>query len=288
MNRQDAFERVSGISRTEFRDRYVAKSRPVILTDAVRGWPAMKKWSLDFFEQRYGDRLVGGEYIDQVTIGEAVRKIRASVIGGGPAPYIHQVPIPKQLPDLLEDISPPPAYVEQDRMASRLMPKSFRYSKGNVELFIGGPGAGFSLLHYDLYHLHAFTVEIAGHKAFRIFAPEDAPYLYTNPEHPQLSQLPNGFDVDLQRFPAFAKASPIDFVLAPGEMLFVPSGWWHMTKMSEVTISVAYNTLDEHNWSGFTDDYRRGVTLDGRMSAIGRLRRAYLRGIGVAFRARGM
>jgi histone arginine demethylase JMJD6 len=178
------------------------------------------------------------------------------------------------------------AYVERDRMQSRLMPRSFRFLHGNLELFIGGPGAGFGVLHYDIYHLHSFTVQLVGHKDFRLFAPADTRHLYPHPEHPHTSQLPDAFTVETTQFPEFAKATPIDVTLGPGETLCVPSGWWHTTKMSEVAISVAYNTLDAYNWPRFASDYERGHLQ--RKGVRRWLRSGYLRGIGGLFLARGM
>lgn len=283
---QNRVERAQGVSPAQFQERYAARCVPVILTDLMSEWPAMRKWSLDFFEERFGDRRVGGgSAVAASTMGEGIRKIRASLHNGEVAPYLHQIPIPKQLPELFEDLVPPIVHVTRDRMGSRLMPRAFRYLDGNSELFIGGPGAGFSLLHYDLYHQHVFIAQVLGRKVFRVFSPADSACVYPDPEHPHVSRIPNAFAVEPERFPAFAGASPIDFVLNPGEVVFVPSGWWHTTKMTDVTISVAWNTLDRHCWSGFVDDYRRGVQ---RAGIRGRLRTAYVRGIHAAFLARGM
>jgi histone arginine demethylase JMJD6 len=282
---QNRVERAEGISAAEFRRRYVARGLPVIFTDLLTAWRARQTWSRDFFEERFGDRLVGGRgTCAEMTLGEGIRKIRASLHTGEVAPYIHQLPIPTQLPEIIDDMSPFIPYAAEDRMRSPLMPRTFRYREGSVELFIGGPKAGFSLLHYDLYHQHVFIAQVVGHKIFRMFAPSDTLYLYPDADHPHASGLNDAFDVDLGRFPAFAGASPIDFVLDPGEVLFVPAGWWHATRMEEVTISVARNTLDRYSWPGFVADYRRGVWPAG---VGGRLRAAYVSSLGNAFLALG-
>jgi hypothetical protein len=282
----ESIPRRQGGSPAAFLDEYASRSRAVILTDAITGWPALRRWSLDFFEQRYGDRMVGNESaVERTKLGEGIRRIRDSLVSGQPAPYLHQIPIPRQLPELHADISPPIPYVTRDRMGSRLMPRAFRFVQGNIELFIGGPRAGFSLLHYDLYHQHAFIAQVVGEKHFRVFSPRDSAYVYPDAQHPHTSRVTNAFEPDLAKFPEMARATPIDFVLRPGEVLFVPAGWWHVTRMSEVTISVAWNTLDQHNWPGFVADYRRGIQSEG---IRGQLKAAYVQGLGALFRARGM
>jgi histone arginine demethylase JMJD6 len=218
-------------------------------------------------------------------MGDGIRRIRRSLATGDSAPYMHQIRLPDQLPELLPDIQPPIPYVVRDRMTSRLMPRSFRHVDGNIELFISGPRTGFSTLHYDLYHQHAFIAHVFGEKHFRVFSPSDSPHVYVNPEHPHTSQVPDAFNLDLGRFPLMSRATPIDFVLRPGEVLFVPAGWWHVTRMHEVTISVAWNTLDRSNWPGFVADYQRGVRSEG---ARGRLKAAYVQALGPLFSARGM
>jgi hypothetical protein len=283
---QDSVPRRRGVSRAEFFEEHVSRSAPVILTDAISRWPALQRWSLDDFERRFSDRMVGGgSAVSMTSMGEGIRRIRKSLSGGEPAPYMHQIRLPDQLPELLADILPPIPYVVHDRMTSRLMPRSFRHVEGNIELFISGPRTGFSALHFDLYHQHAFIAQVFGEKHFRVFAPKDSRYVYVNPEHPHTSMVPDAFHPDLAKFPAMAQATPIDFVLRPGEVLFVPEGWWHVTRMHEVTISVAWNTLDRTNWPGFVADYRRGVLSEG---ARGLLKAAYVQALGPLFDARGM
>src|SRR4051794_37581525 len=51
-------ERIAPPSPAEFEARYVKASRPVILRGAIDDWPAMKRWSLPQFKERFGDREV--------------------------------------------------------------------------------------------------------------------------------------------------------------------------------------------------------------------------------------
>ncbi|HEY0987413.1 MAG TPA: cupin-like domain-containing protein [Kofleriaceae bacterium] len=43
---------------------------------------------------------------------------------------------------------------------------------------------------------------------------------------------------DLARHPRFADARVYDVTLAPGELLFVPVGWWHQVRALDPSITV--------------------------------------------------
>jgi hypothetical protein len=43
---------------------------------------------------------------------------------------------------------------------------------------------------------------------------------------------------DHERFPRFKRAIPLELILEPGEILFIPVHWWHVTSVSGITVSV--------------------------------------------------
>ena len=45
---------------------------------------------------------------------------------------------------------------------------------------------------------------------------------------------------DLAQFPRFKEAIPLDFDLLPGEMLYIPVHWWHVTEVNGFQISVTH------------------------------------------------
>jgi hypothetical protein len=82
---------------------------------------------------------------------------------------------------------------------------------------------------------------VHGAKKLVLYSPEHLARLYPYSRRtaiPHLSQV----DVDapdLVRFPRFAEAEPIEDVLQAGEMLFMPSLWWH--RISAVGLNIAVN-----------------------------------------------
>lgn len=45
---------------------------------------------------------------------------------------------------------------------------------------------------------------------------------------------------DLEKFPQFAGLEHWDCTLEPGDMLFIPSKWWHFVKSLSVSFSVSF------------------------------------------------
>ena len=64
----------------------------------------------------------------------------------------------------------------------------------------------------------------------------------------------------------FAKAVCDKFVLGPGEMLFVPAGWWHTTRLLGPAISVSIGCANATNWADFARDY--GIGLRGKYGRL--------------------
>lgn len=214
-----AIDRRSNLSRAELQADYASKSRPVILTDAIEHWPARRKWNLDYFETRFADKRV---YFDRQAwlVGDFIKTLK-QVEGGNSAPYLNQVKLDEQFPELWEDVGEIVA-ARRNRLKSRLLPSSMRIDRGLVAVFIGTHGSGFRKLHWDYSYLHVFISQVYGPKDAILFPPQDAPYLYPSAQHENVSMLPDPYDVDLQVYPEFARADPTRLTIAEGETLFLP------------------------------------------------------------------
>jgi len=127
------------------------------------------------------------------------------------------------------------------------------------ELYIGGTGAKFPVLHYDGLHTHAFLMQIQGVKEYIGFAPDQTPYMYTRsgPGQPNISEINDIENWDADRFALFGKAKGVRFTLHPGETLFMPSGWWHTARILSPSITVSINGANGANWSDFRKDLCR-------------------------------
>ncbi len=116
------------------------------------------------------------------------------------------------------------------------------------------PGGKFPYVHRDYYHLSAWINQLYGDKEFTVWPWGQEQCLYPEPGNKWKSAIPDIEHVDLAKFPLYAKATPISFVVGPGETLFIPFGMWHTAKSLTPTISVAFDLLNAHNFAPFLRD----------------------------------
>jgi len=235
----------------EFISDYVNKSRPVVLTDAAKDWPAMKKFTPLWFKEHYPHivkNISGVDYKMDDFIDQMLRSTAEN-----PAPYPYNFDIRKVFPELVDDFMPQIVYGQIDRVNHKLMPKQLLQGTTVYEIFFGGAGSSFPYLHYDALYMHTQITQIYGSKTFIMYPPDQTPSMYPYPGNPKFSQV-NFLDPDYDKFPLFKEAIPIEFVLEEGETVLFPSGWWHTTKLTEPCISFGRAQLNGYNWDNFIAD----------------------------------
>lgn len=272
----------SSLSPARFMTDYVAANRPVVIEDAVPEWPALHKWSPAYFRSQFGDHEVDVSYRVKMKIGEFVDAMLASS-PDHPGPYLYRLFICPHMPELLPDVSPQNLYCFPYRFASRLMPVTWRRPDGYIKLLMGGAGSRFPIVHFDGENAHASVTQVYGEKDFVLFPPSDSASLYPKEHIPNHSWIQDIEHADAGQFPLFARATRYQTTLRPGEMIFIPCGWWHAARVSGPSISIGQNLLDHSNWSRFVSL----VCAPGTGSLPRRLpRRLWLDTLGAFFAAR--
>jgi Cupin-like domain len=238
---------------------YVNTNRPVIIEDAVPQWKALETWTPEYFRRRFGAETVNVTYGTSMNFAELIEAILASN-AEKPGPYLHKVIIHKDMPALLPDLTPENEYGFPGRYCSPLMPKHWQRPDGYLKLLMGGVGGKFPLMHYDTDNANAFITEIYGDKEFVLFSPEDTPKVYPTPGSEHTCQIDDLDHPDLKRFPLFAQALQYRGIIGPGEMIFVPSHWWHSARVVTTSISVCTNMIGASSWQGFVDEACAPIT----------------------------
>lgn len=263
-------ERRSGLSAEAFaRDFLAGEGKPVILTDAIEGWPARQKWTFDYFKAQYGSDLVHATpkmqsgfscatklatYFDHLDSPRDLPGLWVESKSGRPAklpdhladlpPYLMAWGAFERHPELHDDVFPP-AFTSDwsTTLDAETLTKLEEIGCPELWSLYVGPAGTISPLHRDFASTHSWLAQLQGSKRAWLFAPEDGPLLYegeADPERP-----------DFARHPDLAKATVWEGDFGPGEVLFTPSDWWHQVRSLTNSITVSHNFFNEWNLSRY-------------------------------------
>lgn len=235
---------------------YLGRHRPVVSSGQIDRWGALSHWSPQFFRERFPDRefeLDGEQHLVRDFVDAVVGPTSPRTL------YLRQRKLKDLFPELLPDADILVPFLQPNWLDGKyvLLSESLRSDLSigsDFELLFGGAGSGFPSLHYDVRHLHAFIFQIYGEKEVTLFSPDQGPCLYPQDEYPNKSRLPVDREPDLDEFPLFARAKPVEATLRPGEVLFIPSGWWHSARNPTVSIALTANTANSANWWSVSSD----------------------------------
>lgn len=222
--------RAANITASEFRKSYLEPERPVVIRDLASTWPALKKWTPEYFAREYGSLQVKVYDRSFIRAGtsymSSLRKISFSeylhlMMSGSMDLRLFAFNIFWQAPELRKDILWPD------------MTKGF--SKKFIFMFFGCKGS-VTPLHYDPDLPHLLHTVLHGKKRVVLFANEESKNLYKHPFSTR-SYVDVG-NPDFGKFPRLKYAKGYQTILHAGETLFMPSGYWHHMVYEEAGYAV--------------------------------------------------
>ena len=256
--------RVHKPSRSTFQRDFVLKARPAILTGVLDEWPALGKWTPQFFAETLGDMVVPGNQQnpgDEILLGQIgnfvkmpMRELMDLVVNppDGNVYYLRAFPIYKA-PVLMQDYEIPdicPNWID-------LRNAPFNASREAISktleetLFVGGAGV-VTPLHTDGVRTGAILAQLYGRKRCVLFPGSQSKYLYPRPLQKHFGMSAVDFrKPDLERFPLYRNAKPLEFVLEPGELLYIPHGCWHGVESLDPSVSYSIQILNRANFLPF-------------------------------------
>ena len=233
-------ERVQGLSSNDFFSHFVREEKPVVLRDFASDWPALKKWSPDYFIEKYGDNEVkvyngsfskpGKSYMGRATsmrFGDYLN----SILNSGKDLRMFLYNIVSKAPELKNDV---------------FLPSLMKgFSKRFLFMFFGPKGA-VTQIHYDIDMSHVFHTAIQGRKRFVLFPQSESKKLYRHPF--TIRSYVDVDNPDFKKFPLLKEAQGFEVTLEPGETLFIPSGFWHHVVYEDAGYAISLRCPHHHWW----------------------------------------
>ncbi|PYS93349.1 MAG: cupin-like domain-containing protein [Acidobacteria bacterium] len=237
-----------------FLREFLARRRPVVITGVADRWPAISRWDAAYFKRtlpevevrveiwdREGPGNDPADYLKSVrrrpmSLGELLDRIQASGRDSRNY-YLAQYPILEAAPGLLDDVHPPEEYMRVGAFIPRALARRMRLEPA---LWMGPAGA-VTTLHFD--STHNLFAQIAGKKKVILIPPAESDLVYYPCREFGMNLHFSPVDVehpDLSRHPLFARATPLEVTVEPGEMLFIPATWWHYLRALEPAISLNF------------------------------------------------
>jgi hypothetical protein len=191
--------------------------------------------------------------------------------------YLAQHDIFAQIPKLRDDVRIPDYCYSQPRVTFSGKKPDYKYwgDDGDLETDIllnawFGPTHTITPAHTDPYH--NILAQVVGHKYVRLFPPSETSKLYprgfeTGIDMSNTSQVDVGLGMRLledwqgwkeeneenedttrtkskeefeKKFPDFVNADYVEGILAPGDCLYIPKGWWHYVHSLSPSCSVSF------------------------------------------------
>lgn len=250
------------MSRENFRKTYVLKSRPLILKGFANLYPAGKLWTFDYLNKVIGDHMVG-------VFDNSVRRNTAYV-----KPDL-QMSFPEFLKIIQRDEETPyriflfNMFREFPSLRKEFpTPDLTKGILGNLGLaFFGGKNTKVRF-HFDIDCSGVLMTQIIGRKRVILIPPVYDKLIYKVPLTSFSLIEPD--KPDYKKFPGLRYVDGYDFILHPGDALFMPARYWHFNTYLEGGMAVSYRviaTTPADIYNGFMNTTLR-LIFDKLMNAL--------------------
>ncbi|KAL2072812.1 hypothetical protein VTL71DRAFT_12155 [Oculimacula yallundae] len=253
---RNAIPRLANLTPSEFSSQWSAK--PFILTQPVRSWPVYQTWNTQTLLEKYRDVRFRAEAVDW-TLSTYVDYMSNS---SDESPlylfdrnFVEKMSLNTNTTNPNSSSSsdttsqpqaPPPAYTPPTCFGSDLFSVLGSLRPAHAWLILGPPRSG-STYHKDPNSTSAWNAVLTGSKYWIMFPPSTPPPgVYVSADDSEVTS-PLSIAEWLLEFHSEARKSAgcVEGVCKAGEVLHVPSGWWHLVVNIETSLAVTQNFVSE-------------------------------------------
>ncbi|MGV3483792.1 MAG: cupin-like domain-containing protein [Planctomycetaceae bacterium] len=252
MNGDREVERRATITGDDFFARYYCRNLPLILTGEISEWQALRLWSQGYLIEKVGGETV---QIQAKRNGDPLYELRSEAHRQAVrfADFARQVFSGTETNDVYmtaNNAGVNSSLLKILRPDLGALPHLLDDANRDAQTFFWmGPAGTVTPLHHDL--TNNLMIQIIGRKRVLLLEPEYLPLIYN---HFHCYSMIDPEAVDLSRFPLLRDVQFVEVTLNPGEVLFLPVGWWHHVRGLDPTITITCTNFRLPNT--FHDNYR--------------------------------
>lgn len=246
--------RLKNLSPDEFQESWT--DRPFVLTEPVKEWPVYTQWSTDELIDKHSNTLFRAEAVDwplKTYIEYMKNNADESPLYLFDRDFVSKMGIKVGTPSDVPNAAywPPPCFgedlfavLESDRPDSRWL--------------IIGPERSGSTFHKDPNATSAWNAVLRGSKYWIMFPSSSKlpppPGVYVSDDQSEVTS-PLSIAEWLLGFHAEARRTPgcMEGICGEGEVLHVPSGWWHLVVNLEPSIAITQNFVPKAHLTAALD-----------------------------------
>ncbi|XP_078154046.1 arginine-specific demethylase JMJ20-like [Carex rostrata] len=285
-------ERVDGRSLTydHFIDRYMKPNLPVVLTGLTHTWQSLTDWvqnsnpNLSFFSSLCSTSTVQvadcnkKQYSDQkrleMTLPDLIRSwTQHSHDGYKPTNepqsflYLKDWHFVKEYPNYCAYTTPTffkddwlNIYLDSHTLHrdSDICPHQNEANCADYRFVYMGPKGTWTPLHADVFRSYSWSANVCGKKYWLLLPPSQSHLLFDRNGKSPIYSIYD--DISEMQFPGFKKTVWLKCTQESGDIIFVPSGWYHQVHNLEDTISINHNWFNGYNlswvWNLLVEDYK--------------------------------
>ncbi|WEW59998.1 hypothetical protein PRK78_005480 [Emydomyces testavorans] len=229
---------LTDLSPTEFEESWA--DRPFILTEPVKRWPAYKNWSIETLVKQYGQTLFRAEAVDwplSTYVDYMNHNSDESPLYLFDRSFVQKMGLSTDGEDAAFQ---PPACFGEDLFGV------LGAQRPDKEWLIIGPERSGSTFHKDPNATSAWNAVLRGSKYWIMFPSSSGlpppPGVYVSADQSEVTS-PLSIAEWLLNFHAAARRVQgcVEGICGEGEVLHVPSGWWHLVVNLSPCIAITQN-----------------------------------------------
>jgi hypothetical protein len=244
------------ITEAEFREKYVDRNRPCLLTGAIKHWPAYSRWSnTQYLKEKTSNVVFTSRNYPKSEFKPYLKKILRNKVTTLDESHYQQISFHDFLEKVANESEPcviSTMGIAPNRPLGELSEdiKGFTFLPDAVSSRWYPPCRAYLYRQsYTDWHFHptdeTLLAQVVGAKEVLLIPPnEDSSDILWN----IVATKGYLFDIDSREFPEFLNIKPYKVVIEPSDALYIPAYWWHVVESVEdkfgASVAVTFKTPD--------------------------------------------